>query len=1682
MEEKVVLPWIEVNQLMNDDYRKLVVDLAVSHYPKAEKDLQIFTRRIFNNSGEIRGFRVVMKAPIKRVQQFLVKKFKEDPAVATAIICLWADAEKSSIQTFRTASENAGIHFLSDWDWHDASQGYLAYDDIPELFQFCEFYTVSLKSPEKDNSYLSTLWLSRAVIIEKKGDQEIETIIGSSSVNNGKEISMIKEETPVDKPVNRPGVKTPPGGEIEVEQVIPTVEVEAHIQESLEQKSHDENPDEFPVTLGAVETGLQAHLEKINQIQQKTLANIQKLSSDASKGEINQLRPMVKVVEENVTNWQEDSAGLATFLQGTAGVIKTELEVRSDLPLDEPGKLYLSQVFAKGHLPAELSSALRTIILEIHLYDEKKEHLLNQISKVNLTISKLLDEAAIWEIDDDTKRDTALKGEQDYSEQTLVLLKAVLKGKQVECEAIKKRIVHFRELSQARIKNLVNQLVELEVPIESPAIGEYSLESLNDDNFSDLDSHKLHEIEIGLNRLLDERLAEEKSIATSTLASELNQSWNETKLPDLLAGLAKEKRYAEALLILMAANSQHPPSNPYILSKEIVWSFFNGLEQLSPNSQPFTLLCNVAPKFIQGWDTADQASKAELCLLMLAARHGGEYHIPADVLWQISYDWPVEGMDSWNKVWQAEISDEVLKISLGVPEGYKVRLDQSRLSANQLFASEHGSYVRSKLIKNHHHRMMVNNELMPKLKTQLDYIHQAEEGLRKADQDQLPNLINKLDFFMNGKFSQVTNSVFEVYEREISSEEVENDGLSTPAWRTLNECVDSIREYGCTLIEYWQVVAQSPSEISSESLNSELIKLGQISHLARIAAEQVIKTAGVKLPDWLPGEGESQAILQIEHTILNESTYTVRLPRLVGYLTKSRLDWNKVLPLLLQDLAEPLDHTGIAAHLIEQEAPNQALSITQYIPLELQKRILQLKLRLEKETELLSEELFQLGEAADDLLEYRNQGRWQLVRKDLKRRIGVRKELIEHQKQQNADRTKQIRTAITTLDDEIFELKDEIPAEVYQIVEDGLILAKKVCGRDENVRPIQAYIDEIRYRLEHDSWPVNELQQANDDLHDLVVGGGISPELDLTNQKVLDYFEQGEFKALGLSPTDIPASSIGTRIDLLKNWLTLRKTSNFLYADMKVVERSAVHQLFRSFAKMMAMKRSIDPQGQPIEYETPVIYGYFDLQYPKTAILGNHCIFVALPGDPPKPENINQLELILDDKEWLDYFFVFVFAPGCTPKIRNRLQTSYHKKGLVIIDDPTLLQIVLAEKFERNPVGKLRPLMLNALEADNVDVFKINQLVDSYSSIFVGRDREVERFASREGNYAIYGGRRIGKSSVLKAVEKLLLYRGVSVVYYSFEGEGNCSDDQSAVMLSQLLHLEMPVQGCSDLKLALQTYMDVDSNRNFVILLDEIDRYIAVNQKRHVLIETLRSLSERYGSRFRTVISGFEGLYRCLNGRGPYSPASDPWRRMLNDIGPLENLRPSKAEEIVKEGFLDILGWKFESRAIPQRIVEMTGGHPAFVQDFCLKLQQRVGIRGDRFVKFDDLHAVFSDKDPELSFISYVRKTLEMNLDPVGHYLILLLSLESLEKKGFTFDEIRAYASTDKAIIPDELLEESLERLKVTSVIKEVASRVYEFSVPDYPSILIELGESAHMERLEHELEEYLMGGASGQG
>jgi len=85
------------------------------------------------------------------------------PGVATAVICLWAEAEEKLINELQAAAEAKGLQFCPDWSWQEANEGFYAFEDIAPLTECTEALAQDKSSPEADHIWLATLWLSRAL-------------------------------------------------------------------------------------------------------------------------------------------------------------------------------------------------------------------------------------------------------------------------------------------------------------------------------------------------------------------------------------------------------------------------------------------------------------------------------------------------------------------------------------------------------------------------------------------------------------------------------------------------------------------------------------------------------------------------------------------------------------------------------------------------------------------------------------------------------------------------------------------------------------------------------------------------------------------------------------------------------------------------------------------------------------------------------------------------------------------------------------------------------------------------------------------------------------------------------------------------------------------------------------------------------------------------------------------------------------------------------------------------------------------------------------------------------------------------------------------------------------------------------------------------------------------------------
>ena len=166
MTEKNVLPWVEVNEMMNDEYRQVVVADALSHYPKASAELNKFALDILKKTIQVNGFRSFQSIPPQMAKIQVAKEFKVNDLLATAIICLWAEKQHEIIESLAKAAREANIPVNEKWDWHEAREGFVQGENTPELDQLASTLAAEKSKPESDHYILAALWLSNSLSVE----------------------------------------------------------------------------------------------------------------------------------------------------------------------------------------------------------------------------------------------------------------------------------------------------------------------------------------------------------------------------------------------------------------------------------------------------------------------------------------------------------------------------------------------------------------------------------------------------------------------------------------------------------------------------------------------------------------------------------------------------------------------------------------------------------------------------------------------------------------------------------------------------------------------------------------------------------------------------------------------------------------------------------------------------------------------------------------------------------------------------------------------------------------------------------------------------------------------------------------------------------------------------------------------------------------------------------------------------------------------------------------------------------------------------------------------------------------------------------------------------------------------------------------------------------------------------
>lgn len=370
-------------------------------------------------------------------------------------------------------------------------------------------------------------------------------------------------------------------------------------------------------------------------------------------------------------------------------------------------------------------------------------------------------------------------------------------------------------------------------------------------------------------------------------------------------------------------------------------------------------------------------------------------------------------------------------------------------------------------------------------------------------------------------------------------------------------------------------------------------------------------------------------------------------------------------------------------------------------------------------------------------------------------------------------------------------------------------------------------------------------------------------------------------------------------------------------------------------------------------------------------------------AQPSLLEDVNKLMQIARATEFFALLVVIPTQPGTgneAEELRKTVSHSVYRQDYVVLDYEHLASIIAQASSER----LVEIILAQGIELSTVSPYVVVGPVPE--DMFFGREGEIRTLVQRLGtrSYAILGGRRIGKSSILRQVARLL---NNDPRYRVFESNWQVVATYSD--LFDVLGADFPDTPRPQTPFAVRELIRALAARHspcqLIFALDETDALIAHDAGRDgsgALAKMLRALSQEGTCHF--MFSGSKTLFEHL--RNPTSPFFNFCEQIR--LGPLED--KSVAEILVKPMRQLHVELDDEENLVLE-LIDASGSHPNLVQWICSQLLQSMGSR--RRVTLADLQAITASSP----FKKYLVGTVWQDLAPLERLITLILDRPSFE-------------------------------------------------------------------------------------
>jgi hypothetical protein len=388
-------------------------------------------------------------------------------------------------------------------------------------------------------------------------------------------------------------------------------------------------------------------------------------------------------------------------------------------------------------------------------------------------------------------------------------------------------------------------------------------------------------------------------------------------------------------------------------------------------------------------------------------------------------------------------------------------------------------------------------------------------------------------------------------------------------------------------------------------------------------------------------------------------------------------------------------------------------------------------------------------------------------------------------------------------------------------------------------------------------------------------------------------------------------------------------------------------------------------------------------------------------------------------------------VPPADPRQSIKYMVRQATHDFIVLDGKDIRRLLIAREHDH----RLVEIILSQVDLTVISPYVTSGPVPA--NMFFGREYELKTIlrTARDANFAIVGGRKIGKTSVLARVYQLMQDAPEYKPFY-LDCQATQSYHEFFEAIDTMWRTPLPTATPEGFRRLATDLANQYPSRTLVLLFDEIDGLLQYDMEHgEHLFRIFRALAQEVP--FHFIFCGEKRLNSALH---------DPRAVFFNfcNLMQLSYLSADEARRVVTDPMQE-MGITLAENKLPDRIVELAAGHPNIVQYICQKLIERINQRRERLITRDDLNAI----SESTQFAEYFAEISWGNATALERLITLLM----LDHPEVTIGEVAEMLRARGLQITPDQLDTAFNGLTLYSILHREGPK-YTYAAKSFPEIL----------------------------